>query len=77
MGTLRGSASMMNKIPAEVTAAELAKALGISERRVATLKAEGRIPTSPGGPIRLHEYLRQVHRAEKKTRIRKPRVGST
>lgn len=52
---------MAGMVPAEITAGELAGILGVSERRVAALKAEGRIPTTEGGKILLHELLHRQH----------------
>jgi hypothetical protein len=48
-------------VPNEITAGELASILGVSERRVAALKAEGRIPTAGNGKVLLHELLTQQH----------------
>jgi hypothetical protein len=45
-------------IPAATSAAGLAGALGISERRVSTVKAEGRLPLSQDGQIDLRALLR-------------------
>jgi plasmid maintenance system antidote protein VapI len=45
----------------EITAGELASILGVSERRVAALKAEGRIPTAGNGKVLLHALLGQQH----------------
>lgn len=53
--------SLPNAIPVEVTSGELAGALEVSERRVAALKAEGRLPVSRGGHILLRELLAQMH----------------
>lgn len=52
---------MTSIVPTEITAGELAGILGVSERRVAALKAEGRIPTTEGGKILLHELLARQH----------------
>jgi len=46
------------KIPAETTAAALAACLGVSERRVATVKGEGRLPLTASGKIDLAKLLR-------------------
>lgn len=48
-------------VPTEITAGELASILGVSERRVAALKAEGRIPTNQVGKVLLHELLARQH----------------
>lgn len=50
---------MSTPIPAEVTSAALAGILGLSERRVAALRGEGRLPVTPGGRIDLSELLRR------------------
>lgn len=52
---------MASIVPTEITAGDLASILGVSERRVAALKAEGRIPTTEGGKILLHELLHRQH----------------
>ena len=48
-------------VPTEITAGELAGILGVSERRIAALKAEGRIPTAAKGQILLHDLLHRQH----------------
>ncbi|ONG43591.1 hypothetical protein BKE38_28775 [Pseudoroseomonas deserti] len=48
-------------VPTEITAGELAGILGVSERRIAALKAEGRIPTAGNGKILLHDLLYRQH----------------
>ncbi|WP_159993755.1 hypothetical protein [Roseomonas sp. 18066] len=48
-------------VPTEITAGELAGILGVSERRIAALKAEGRIPTAASGKILLHDLLHRQH----------------
>lgn len=48
-------------VPTEITAGELASILGVSERRVAALKAEGRIPMADNGRVLLHDLLAQQH----------------
>lgn len=63
-------------IPAEITAGDLARALGISERRVATLKAEGRIRASPSGRILLLEFLAALYRENAGHRQRLSGSGS-
>jgi hypothetical protein len=47
------------KLPTETTAAALAACIGVSERRVATVKAEGRLPLTTGGRIDLAELVRR------------------
>jgi hypothetical protein len=48
-------------VPTEITAGALAGILGVSERRIAALKSEGRIPTAANGKVLLHELLHQQH----------------
>jgi len=43
----------------EITTAGLAGMLGLSERRVATVKAEGRLPLTPAGKIDVAEMVRR------------------
>lgn len=45
-------------IPATCTIADLARALGVSERWVSSMKAAGRVPVTPSGKIDLHEIAR-------------------
>jgi hypothetical protein len=45
------------KLPTETTAAALAACLKISERRVAAVKAEGRLPLTAAGRIDLGSGL--------------------
>jgi len=45
-------------IPEAVTSGELARVLGVSERRVAAVKAEGRISTAGDGGINLAALVR-------------------
>jgi hypothetical protein len=46
-------------VPHEITVAGIAGCLGVSERRVATVKAEGRLPLTPSGRVDLHELIRR------------------
>lgn len=46
-------------VPSETTNAELAACIGVSERRVATVKAEGRLPLTTAGRIDLAELVRR------------------
>ncbi len=45
-------------IPTEATSADLARAIGVTERRVGTVKAEGRLPVTRAGKIDLASLLR-------------------
>ena len=45
--------------PTEITSATLAACLQVTERRVATVKAEGRLPLTPAGKIDVAELVRR------------------
>lgn len=45
--------------PTEITSAALAACLQVTERRVATVKAEGRLPLTPAGKIDVAELVRR------------------
>ena len=45
--------------PTEITSAALAACLQVTERRVATVKAEGRLPITPAGKIDVAELVRR------------------
>jgi hypothetical protein len=47
------------KLPTETTAAALAACIGLSERRIAAVKAEGRLPLTAAGKIDLAQLLRR------------------
>jgi hypothetical protein len=64
-------------IPTEVTTGEVARILDITERRVATLKAEGRIPGTPSGRIDLPGLLSALYRENVDHRRRSASTGST
>jgi hypothetical protein len=46
-------------VPSETTNAALAACIGVTERRVAAVKAEGRLPLTTGGRIDLAELVRR------------------
>lgn len=63
-------------VPNEASLADLARAIGVTERRVATVKAEGRLPLTGAGKANIAALLKLGWNASLESRPRGPRANS-